>query len=357
MAMTFTIENLNDTRSRIVLHFIFWLSYLSFFILQSKFFYVNANLLLSSISLFITLSIDILATYFTVYYLLPKLLFKRKYVLFFILLIISVAIAIILQRVILYYISYPYFYPHLMDRVGDFWRINPFSTFINIYSVVGLFTAIKLIKYWFLNQQMKVELENKNKSSELALLRSQLNPHFLFNTLNNIDSLIMSNQEKASDAIIKLSDILRSVIYESDEIVPLRKEIDYLSNYIDLQKLRLKDPNFVSFEIEGYCENHQIAPMLLIPFVENAFKHGQKNISSPGILIKLNCDKNSFTFEVSNQYNDQILQNKDDGKGIGLANTQRRLELLYPKNHHLEIKKENNLFTIKLQLIKSNDED
>jgi len=355
--MALHINDLQEKKYRILSHLLFWIIYISFYLVQSSIYITSIDFIPSSLSIITTGLLDIFATYFTVYFLLPRFLLKQKYLQLFVFFFLSAGVFIITQRALSFYIRYPLFYPHLMDEMGSFWRINPFYSLINIYSIVGLFTAIKMIKYWFLNQQMKIELENKNKSSELALLRSQLNPHFLFNTLNNIDSLIMSNQQKASDAIIKLSDILRSVIYESEEIVPIYKEIDYLNNYIDLQNLRLKDPRFISFQVNNLCAGQQIAPMLFIPFVENAFKHGLKNVPSPGISIHLTCQKKSIIFEVSNQYNDEIRMNKDEGQGIGLSNTKRRLELLYPNNHQLFIQKENNWFKIKLVLTISEHEN
>ncbi len=342
---------------RILLHILFWLSYISFFVLQYAVISPNFELKRTIAGLCLTALVDIFASYFTFHVLLQRFLLKKNYLWFVVLFLLSVAFFVIAQRAILQYVNIPLLYPDSPSRLRGFWEFNPFYTFLNIYLVVVLFSAVKLIKYWFVDQKQKAELESKNRISEMALLRSQLNPHFLFNTLNNIDTLIMKDQQKASDAIIKLSDILRSVIYESDEKVTIIKEIDYLNNFIDLQRLRLKDPDFVSFEIDVHCKNQKIAPMLLIPFVENAFKHGLKNVPSPGICIKLQCDSNSVIFEVTNQINAHIIQNKDAVSGIGLANTKRRLELLYPKNHQLDIVKDDYQFKAKLKINTSENED
>lgn len=335
--------------TRLLLHILFWVVYILFFFIQGALFkdgYSWENLA----SLSLTAMVDILAAYFTVYYLLPKFLFTKKYIQFSILFLLSAAAAIILQRILLYYISYPIIYGGISDKMSSFWRINPFYTFFDIYTVVGLFTSIKLLKYWYKNQQIKTELESKNKTSELALLRSQLNPHFLFNTLNNIDSLILTNPEKASDSIIKLSDILRFMIYDITDIISLEKEINYLKSYNSLQKLRFKDPKFVKFTIEGNCVGKTIAPMLFIPFVENAFKHGLKNVKSPGIDIKLKCEKNSINFEVVNYIDENLEFSKDKTPGIGLANTKRRLELLYPGKHEFSIKRNNGNYIASLKI-------
>jgi len=343
------INNINFKGSRVLLHILFWILYILFFFLQNTLFEGKMDMLGSAGSLTLTALIDIGASYFTVYYLLPKLLFKKKYWQFSIIFLLSAAFAITMQRVLMYYISYPYFYPDYLSKVGNFWNINPFYSFFNIYTVVGLFASIKLLKYYYQNQQTKAELENKNKTSELALLRSQLNPHFLFNTLNNIDSLILTAPDKASDAIIKLSDIMRFMLYDtSTDTVSLEKEINYLKSYISLQQIRMKDAGFVKVDISGNCGGKTIAPMLFIPFVENAFKHGLKNVPSPGITIKLDCQKDSVNFEVQNRVDPGIEVNKDKSSGIGLANTRRRLELLYPDRHEIQIEQENGNYISRL---------
>jgi len=344
-------QHINLNVNRVLLHVLFWVGYIVFFLLQYSFMQENINYLASASSLTLTAIVDITVSYFTVYYLLPRFLFKRKYWQFAIIFLLSAAAAIILQRVLMYYISYPVFYPDYLEKVGGFWRINPFYSFFNIYTVVGLFASIKLLKYWYQNQQTKAELENKNKTSELALLRTQLNPHFLFNTLNNIDSLILTKPQKASDAIIKLSDIMRFMLYDtSTDVVPLEKEINYLKSYISLQQIRLKDAAFVKVDIAGNCHGKNIAPMLFIPFVENAFKHGQKNVKAPGITIKLDCGKESVNFEVMNRVDPTIEVSKDKTAGIGLANTQRRLELLYPDRHQFSIENKNGYYVSRLMI-------
>lgn len=309
----------------------------------------NSMATLGSLSL--TAIVDIFAAYFTVYYLLPKFLFKKKYIGFSIMFLLSAAAAILFQRVLLYYVSYPVFYADSIKISETFWRINPFYSFFNIYTVVSLFAVIKLMKYWYKNQQLKSELEKKNRLSELALLRIQLNPHFLFNTLNNIDALITSDQEKASDAVIKLSEIMRFTLYEANtDRVSLEKEVNYLENYISLQQLRLKNPYFVKFIKSINCKGKVIAPMLFIPFVENAFKHGLKNIVAPGIEIELSCENKILKFEVVNRYSVHDEQNKDETSGIGLANTKKRLELLYHDKYKLEIRKSAGIFKVNLEI-------
>ncbi len=342
----------NHGIGRVIIHIVFWIFYIMFFFFQYKFMDKKFDPYGALGSLTLTAFVDIAAAYFTVYFLLSKFLFKRKYIQFSIYFLLSATVAILLQRVILYYISEPLFYADYHKESHSFWHINPFYSFFNIYTVVGFFASVKLLKYWYKNQQLKAELEEKNKSSELALLRTQINPHFLFNTLNNIDTLIGTDAEKASDAVIKLSEIMRFVLYEANsDNISLEKEIDYLESYISLQSLRMRNQYFVSFENKSdNCKGLTIAPMIFIPFVENAFKHGLKNIVAPGIEIFLDCKDGNINFEVVNRYSELDEQNKDKTKGIGIDNARRRLELLYPDKHSLDITKHKGVFKVKLKI-------
>jgi two-component system, LytTR family, sensor kinase len=212
-----------------------------------------------------------------------------------------------------------------------------------IYAVLISF-LIKAIE----SRKLKDELINQRQAGELALLKSQVNPHFLFNTLNNIYSLVYHKSDEAPNAVMKFSSIMRYVLYDSkEEKVLLEKEIEYLKSYIELQKLRIKEPDFVLLEVEGNFEDTFIAPMLMIPFVENAFKHaGRENL--PGITIYLHGDKQQIRFEVSNFKQKEMQTVEKPFSGIGLSNIRRRLELIYPERHLLEIKTENDQYKVKL---------
>jgi sensor histidine kinase YesM len=216
-----------------------------------------------------------------------------------------------------------------------------------VMSLYALF--IRFTIDWFQSQKQKTELINQNQASEIALLRSQVNPHFLFNTLNNIYSLVYRKSDDAPEAVMRLSGIMRYMLYDSNtDKVLLEKEIEYLKSFIELQKLRIKNKDFVGFNIRGTVEGRTIAPMLLIPFVENAFKHGSKRVSSPGIMINLIIERQKIIFEVVNYVRQGSLANKDKGKGIGLQNIQRRLDLMYPDKHLLEISQDKELYRVKL---------
>jgi ligand-binding sensor domain-containing protein len=199
-------------------------------------------------------------------------------------------------------------------------------------------------------QQLKNELVAQNHASELALLRSQINPHFLFNTLNNIYSLVYQKADTAPEAVMKLSEIMRYMLYDSGvEKVALSKEINYLESFIELHRLRIRDKSFIEFNVTGNVNSLLIPPMLLVPFVENAFKHGTKQAKTPGIKIDLAIDGSDITFEVKNYYKKDN-SNKDKIGGIGLPNVKRRLELLFNGRHNLFISDANDEFYVKLEL-------
>jgi sensor histidine kinase YesM len=221
-------------------------------------------------------------------------------------------------------------------------------------SIVSAIYAIliRLAIDWYEAQKLRSELLTQNQASELALLRSQVNPHFLFNTLNNIYSLVYKKSDEAPEAVMKLSAIMRYMLYEANsEKVMLHQEVDYLNSFIELQKLRLKNNDFVKFTIEGETGFRRIAPMLLVPFVENAFKHGNRSVDGVGIKIRLKAMEDETVFEVENY----LKPYKDDesltSSGIGLQNVKRRLNLLYPNAHSLNISESGGLYKVTLILI------
>lgn len=201
---------------------------------------------------------------------------------------------------------------------------------------------------WFRERQYRFELAREKQRSELDLLKSQINPHFLMNTLNNLYSLVYKGSDKASEAVLKLSDIMRYMLYETkNDLVPLEQEIGYLRSFIDLQMLRLSNKGVVDFNVTGATEGRQVAPMLFIPFVENAFKHGNKQHESHAIRISFNINEERIHFEITN-LKLSIETDKDRESGIGLANVKKRLLLQYPDKHQLSIEENSHTFSVNL---------
>ena len=203
---------------------------------------------------------------------------------------------------------------------------------------------------WIEQNKQRDNLEKQNLKSELALLKYQVNPHFLFNTLNNVDALIHESAEKASLALNKLSEIMRYMIYDSEkERVLLTDEVKYIESYISLQKLRIADENKISFNISGNIGSIRIAPMLFITFIENAFKHSSLKKTGNNIIIKLDVLENQINFSCTNGISFSPTE-KDETSGVGLELIKKRLELIYPKAYELKIDKIDQCFTVNLKI-------
>jgi len=216
----------------------------------------------------------------------------------------------------------------------------------------GFFVVISsLLKFatdWFSNERIQRSLESEKKDMELQFLKSQLNPHFLFNSLNNIYSLAYQKSDKTADAILKLSEIMRYMIYESnDSWVALSKEVEYVKSYIELQKLRFKDGAAVELTLNGEIDDQHIVPLILISFVENAFKHGVANDPNDPIRINIIANQKILHFSITNKKNQT---NKDAMGGVGLNNVERRLQLLYPDRFKLNIVNSATHYTSELML-------
>ncbi|SEL58601.1 sensor histidine kinase [Parapedobacter koreensis] len=206
--------------------------------------------------------------------------------------------------------------------------------------ITGLFfmllsTAVFIISSNFKHREHRKSLENEKLNAELAFLKSQINPHFLFNSLNNIYSLAYQKSDKTPEAILKLSEIMRYMLYESnEETVLLEEEINYLKNYIELQKLRFKENVYVELHVAMDETDHRIMPLLLISFLENAFKHGVSTDANKPIRIDIEVHNGRLHFKAENA---KSQLNKDQTKGVGLTNLKRRLQLGYPGRHTINI--------------------
>lgn len=226
-------------------------------------------------------------------------------------------------------------------RLRTFFLDHLFYMLISLVFGV-IFYFIRWSRYKELQQK---DLEIQNRQSELSFLRSQINPHFLFNSLNNIYSLVYQGSEQALTAIAGLSDLLRYMLYDAAEKVPLATEMDYIRKYIGLQQLRFDHPVAVEVKVEGKIEGVAIPPLLLIPFVENAFKHG--DLDRGGLSIYLQSSAQKTFFYCTNRKGSQ---QKDPGGGIGLENVKRRLSLLYPGKHVFLVEEGPVNFSINLEL-------
>ena len=202
---------------------------------------------------------------------------------------------------------------------------------------------------FYVRERIHKEKEVQRKETELQFLRAQLNPHFLFNSLNSIYSLVRNKANEAPEAVITLSELMRYMLYEAKrELVPLSKEIDYIKNYVTLQLLRLADSENVKLKISGDYDNKEIQPLLFIPFVENAFKYGTDYKGMTYVDIKFEIIGDNLFFLVKNKIG--FYKKDDENSGIGFENIRNRLKLLYPENHVLKIEKTNGFYCVQLEL-------
>jgi LytS/YehU family sensor histidine kinase len=278
--------------------------------------------------------------YWNYLFLVPKVYFKRNFRYYLLGLVVSFIVFTELAILITY---------HLLpiEARDNITFIAPLPPFLLII-MIGL--SLRLIGDKQRKEKEIAARETENLKSELSFLRSQVSPHFLFNVMNNVVSLARLQPQKVEPTLIKLSSLMRYMLYESDEKkVAITKEVEYLQAYIDLQALRFGDDVKVTFQ-HDIQENVLIEPMLFIPFVENAFKHGVGLIQNPEINIFLENKNNILIFKCLNKYKYDPNDSKDDASGIGLRNVQRRLELLYPALHQLNIEENRDWFEVHLTI-------
>lgn len=355
-------------KKRIVIigHIIFWIAYAV--ILYSVFYSLFSARSQEPSAwrptlLFLTLHIPI--AYFNMQFLIPKFYLKKKYLLYSLICIALIAgTVIIFQSTLSEFIGPPpnraSFEPppgfnpaHFNNnRPPSGFRFRGFMELSMSLSVLLLSSVLKISQIANRKERETEILRSENFNSELKFLKSQINPHFLFNTLNNIYALSLLKSDKTPDTVLRLSEMLRYVLYECSitEKVPISKEVIYIKNYIALQLLRdskIKNVNFTS-EIDRDVE---VAPMVFIPFVENAFKHSKiENITEGWINITLKAKSNNVMLVVENS-KPRLDSKKDATGGIGIENVNKRLKLLYPGNHFLEVTQNETSYKVSLELL------
>ncbi|MCG8307540.1 MAG: sensor histidine kinase [Cytophagales bacterium] len=286
--------------------------------------------------------------------LIPKLLNKGRYLLYFGVLAGSFVLAYVMLSLL--FQEYGATPPGNKNQVED-GQWPPFVIVFPLIIYYALGISFESIVESLKQRRLKEETHKERVKAELSFLKSQINPHFLFNSLNSIYSLSSSKSELTGEAVLLLSDMMRYMLYESNgKKVPLDREIGYIQNYIALQKFRLSKKGNISirFNCDGVPDGHDVEPLLFIPFVENAFKHGISYNETSIIDIKLKIVGDELVFEALNSCPkkvDRRLGNKKcDSLGIGLNNVARRLELLYPEKYRLKYNNGEDLFTAKLEL-------
>ena len=220
-----------------------------------------------------------------------------------------------------------------------------------MFAFLILSFLVRIIQNLIINTIKKEEFKKQAIQTELIYLKSQINPHFLFNTLNNIHTLVYTQSPAAPEAVMQLSSLMRYMLYESNsDTVPLSIELGYLNDYIGLQQLRYKDSPVVDFKTEGNVESCHVAPLLFIHLLENAYKHSPGRLEPGSIKVKITVTKNELFFSAKNPVADKRDNSLENPGGIGLTNVQKRLQLLYPNRHLLQINRNENIFSVELKI-------
>jgi len=294
-------------------------------------------------------------TYSLILFVIPRYLVKGKYIFSAALVLLACVLTAMLSNLI--YLGLVNKVNHFLFPGIEFEDIHPHgSYFVTLLAglrggltVGGMGAAIKLMKYFYFKEQRNLQLQKENMESQLQVLKAQIHPHFLFNTMNNIYSYTQNTSPEASRLVMGLSDILRYMLYDcNDNKVDLSKELQYLQNYIDLQKIRFSDKAYIDYKVDGKVLNQQIVPLLLIAFIENAFKHGVANNPLTPIRLLIDVDEEHLHFYIQNK---KHTNNRDASGGIGLNNVKRRLNLLYPNKYNLDIRDEAHTYTVELSLV------
>ncbi len=332
---------------RILLHLLLWSAYVAVEFVANLPHYRDKGELLRQTIFF--LPVIALPFYFIAYFLVPRLLWRGKKMLFWL------SCVIVFLTVMIFRLQWENFYWSLQE--GERFRMPLSKISKNLfrdYAVIALGVCLKIIRDWDRKDRLTVQLAEEKRDAELQFLRAQIHPHFLFNTLNNLYGLALKNSPHTPDSILKLSGLLDFILYECNaEKIPIRKEIELIRHYIELERLRFGERLALTFEPKTLQEDLLISPLLLLPFVENAFKHGAANTASDTVFVKidLTVEGKTLFFQVENSKNNRPTNGSENGhKGIGLRNVEKRLALLYPGRYELEKSEGEEVFLIALTL-------
>ncbi len=344
------------TRSKNIYHFLFWFVSVFFWLftlfLASEF---KNVLTFQTISLVVAFNLCFAAAVYTnLRFLLPVFFKKKSFFLFFTLLLITVGLSAFLIQFLLIYPLNSFVLEE--DGFKSFVFSEWFGFFIYSLVYVGITSIFSLTREWFILQKISSQLkdiEKENLEAELKVLKTQIKPHFLFNSLNNIYSLALDKSDDTATVVLQLSDLMRYILYDCNEkLVDINKELDFSRNYISLHKIRLDENTPINFIVNGHFDGHKIAPLLFEPLIENAFKHGVYGKNSDSFInIIFNFDENDqMELIIENSYDPNWNNSKKGSGGIGIQNVIRRLELIYPQKHKIEIDKGEKVFKITLTI-------
>jgi two-component system, LytTR family, sensor kinase len=293
-------------------------------------------------------------TYFTTEVLFRRYFFKKKFFGFVAFFIVSGIAVTLLSQIVSYAIVVPYFYPKSVGSFPFFDPIDLIANFVNLYFIIAFAVMIILMSDWLKSEQLKEQALKEKVEAELEVLKSQIHPHFLFNTLNNLYGLILKEEnELALATLLKISSMLDYMLHEANApIVALRREIEIIEDYIALERIRYGDRISITVNVEGDYSGKTISPLLLFPFVENSFKHGASEaLDNPWVNLSITILDSRMTLKLENSKSLPLPIQKPGGKGgIGISNVRKRLDLLYGGSYNLKISDEERRYTVVLNL-------
>lgn len=355
----------DSARHRIARHVSFWLFWgvfqgflYSFVSIQRGAFHYIPRLQSSLVESFVFLIPHMFLSYMLIYFVIPRYLLKQKYLLTSIWVIILFLAAAFLSTILSitiiesirrYFLGAEYLAFARRNGIGLSIFLGLMAGLRGGITIGGISAAIKLMKHWYVKEQRNLILQKENMEAQLKVLKAQIHPHFLFNTLNNIYSHTRNVSPTASKMLMELSDMLRYILYEGDQKqVPLTKELKLLRDYIELEQLRYGNKLEVTVNYPSNAEQYSIAPLLLLPFVENCFKHGTSNVlEHPWISLHLHINNDVLYMKLLNGKAEETPAHKS---GIGLQNVKERLRLLYPEQYDLQVINEPDVFIVNLKL-------
>jgi hypothetical protein len=342
---------MNYNKSNVKLSVLFWLLYFLYeWIGQASIANEYHRYLINAL---VIVPIAGLATYVT-QVLIKQYLLKKRTTAFRIGLIVSVIAFALIRRAFNYYYTYPHYYPH-GQYMPFLFPPKVIIEAVNIYLIVALYTMFYFLRAWYEQQRLAQELLRDKAVAQLELLKNQVQPHFIFNTLNNIYSLSLKNNPRTSDLIYRLSSLLSYMLYDSrQELIPVSKEMEYIHNYIELEKIRYGERLDVSVNCFDAVDKFTIPPLLILPLVENSFKHGVSNdVGNSWIRVDLTVKDDWLTVKIENSRVADSLTEHALYKGIGMENVKKRLEIIYPDRHEFKCMSEGQSFLTILKIKKS----
>lgn len=328
------------------LHIIFW-TLLNNFIMSRNSRGQDFSLWHNLFNVSVWLPVAIPYSYLMAYFIVPKFLLKEKFLQFSFVALLWIIAGVAINFYYRIYVLIPAQEAlHFKNIVKGGWQLTSYMLLLVHGTNVTFF---KLFKYWFKKQQEWMQAEKEKITAELQLLKAQVHPHFLFNTLNNIYSFSLENSSKTPELILKLSALLSYMLYDcSKDEVRLEKEVEIMKNYIDLEKERYGNNIDISWMVAGEVNGKHIAPLLLLPFLENAFKHGtSEQVEKPWLSVDISANEDIVKCKIINSKN---VNGSGKNGGIGIQNAMKRLEIIYPQKHELKINDEGNFFVVSLMV-------